>query len=223
MMLRTSLQIALWLLSMALVLFLAAGDTSWTAAWGFLAEIAILALAVSLWLARTDPALLAERLAPPWRRGQESWDRGLIAGLLVGFYAWLALMGLDSQRWRLGSMPQSLQGLGVLAIAAAVLITWLTFRANHFASITVKVQPGQIVSETGPYALVRHPMYAGAIGFFIGAPLMLGSWLGLAVAPLFVVAMAARAIGEEQLLRARLPGYDAYAARVRYRFVPRVW
>lgn len=220
---RMVLQTALMLLSMALALFLAAGDPSWTAAWTFLVEIGILGLAVGLWLARTDPALLAERLAMPWRRGQAAWDSRFVIALIVGFYAWLALMGLDSQRWRLSVMPQSLQGVGVLAIAAGVFIAWRTFRANRFASAAVKIQPGQTVSESGPYAHVRHPMYAGAIFYFVGAPLMLGSWLGLACAPLFVAALGARAIGEERLLRAELPGYDAYAARVRYRFVPKVW
>jgi protein-S-isoprenylcysteine O-methyltransferase Ste14 len=223
MIVRLVIQLAAWLLAMALVLFLAAGDPSWAAAWGFLGEMGILGLAVGLWLAWRDPVLLAERMAAPWQSGQAGWDRPFMAATVVGFCAWLALMALDAERWRFSHMPQSLQGIGVLAIAASVWVSWLTFMANRFTAIVVKIQPGQTVIADGPYAFVRHPMYAGAIAYFIGAPLLLGSWLGLALAPLFIAALGVRALGEERLLRAELPDYDAYAARVRYRFVPKVW
>ena len=143
--------------------------------------------------------------------------------VFVGFYLWLMVMAIDSQRLHLSSMPQSVHGIGLLAIAAALGVAWVTFSANPFAAPTIKIQPDQTVSDTGPYALVRHPMYAGAIAFVLGTPLMLGSWVGLAMAPVFIVAMAWRAIHEERLLRAELPGYEAYAGRVRYRFVPWVW
>jgi protein-S-isoprenylcysteine O-methyltransferase Ste14 len=220
---RLVIQLALWLISMALVLFLAAGDPSWSAAWAFLCELALLSLALGLALNARDPRLLAERMRAPFQRGQVGWDRRFMAAVLLGFYLWLAFMGLDAWRLRWSHLPQSLQGVGLLAVAATFVISWLVFRANHFAVTTVRLQPGQSVIDSGPYAMVRHPMYAGAMAFFIGAPLMLGSWVGLALAPLFIIAMAMRAIGEERLLHERLPGYTDYAARVRYRFVPRVW
>jgi protein-S-isoprenylcysteine O-methyltransferase Ste14 len=220
---RLVVQTGLMLLIMGLVLFLSAGDSSWASAWGFLLEVGILGLAVGLWLAWRNPGLLSERLAVPWQKGQASWDRGFMAAVLLGFCAWLALMAVDAGRLRFSSMPQSLQGVGVLAIAASVWLSWLAFVANRFAATVVKVQPGQEVASDGPYGVVRHPMYAGAIFFFLGAPLLLGSWLGLAAAPIFIAGLGIRAVGEERLLRAELPDYDAYAARVRYRFVPRVW
>ncbi len=223
MMLRMVIQLGLWLLSMGLVLILAAGDPSWTAAWGFLCEVGLLSLAISLGLNARDPSLLAERMRSPFQPDQAAWDRRFMAALLLGFYLWLAIMGLTAWRWRPWPMPQSLQGVGLLAVAATFGVSWLTFRANPFAVPTVKLQSGQGVVDTGPYAVVRHPMYAGAMAFFIGAPLMLGSWVGLALAPLFIIAMAIRALGEERLLHEKLNGYTDYAARVRYRFVPKVW
>lgn len=221
--LRLVIQTAFWLFVTALVLFFAAGNPAWPAAWAFLVEIGALGLAVGVWLASSDPGLLAERLRLPYEHTQKAWDRRFMIAVAIGFLAWLALMGLDAERWRLSLVPPFLQGVGVLAIAFSVWLAWRVFKANRFAAPAVKMQPGQSVAATGPYAVVRHPLYAGAIAFFIGTPLMLGSWLGLAAAPFLVGAMAARAIGEERMLRAELPGYDDYAAKVRYRFVPRLW
>jgi protein-S-isoprenylcysteine O-methyltransferase Ste14 len=220
---RLVVQLALWLLSMALVLFLAAGDPSWSAAWAFLFEVGLFSLAVGLALYARAPGLLAERMRAPFQHGQEDWDRRFMLGVLLGFYLWLAFMGLDAWRFRWSHLPQSLQGVGLLAVAATFGVGWLTFRANPFAVTTVRLQAGQSVIDSGPYAVVRHPMYAGAMAFFVGAPLMLGSWVGLAFAPVFIIAMGARAVGEERLLNDRLPGYAGYSARVRYRFVPKVW
>ena len=221
--LRLIVQTGLWLLAMALVLLLAAGNPAWAAAWAFLIEIGALGGAVGLWLAWRDPGLLAERLNWRAQAAQAPWDRRFMIAIVLGFVIWLALMGLDAERWRLSLVPPFLQGVGVLAIGFSVWMGWRVFMVNPFAAPVVKTQPGQSVIATGPYAVVRHPLYAGAVAFFIGAPLMLGSWLGLAAAPFLIAAMGARAVGEERLLHAQLPGYDAYAEKVRYRFVPRLW
>jgi protein-S-isoprenylcysteine O-methyltransferase Ste14 len=105
-----------------------------------------------------------------------------------------------------------------------VLILWV-FRTNSFAAPVVKVQTERHhhVISTGPYALVRHPMYASVMLFFIGAPLTLGSWWGLAFVPVFFAMFAFRTGIEERTLRAGLSGYADYAARVRYRLVPGLW
>jgi protein-S-isoprenylcysteine O-methyltransferase Ste14 len=99
------------------------------------------------------------------------------------------------------------------------------FRENSFAAPVVKVQAerGHHVIDTGPYAWVRHPMYSGVSLFFVGAPLLIGSWWGAAVAPLFVVLFAIRVRIEERTLMAGLPGYADYVARVRYRLLPGIW
>ena len=94
---------------------------------------------------------------------------------------------------------------------------------DAFAAPVVKIQEGQRTIDTGPYAIVRHPMYASALLLFLGLPLLLGSWLGLAFSPLFILGIAWRAVREERALRAELAGYEAYAERVRYRFIPLVW
>ena len=85
------------------------------------------------------------------------------------------------------------------------------------------IQESQRVVDTGPYRFVGHPMYSSALPFLIGLPLLLGSWIGLALSVLFILGIAWRAVQEERTLRAELAGYDDYANRVRYRFVPSVW
>ena len=89
--------------------------------------------------------------------------------------------------------------------------------------IKIDAERHQTVISTGPYAYVRHPMYAFALWQFVGGPLMLGSWWGLAGAALLTLAVAGRTLGEEKMLRTELAGYEDYARRVRWRFAPGIW
>jgi protein-S-isoprenylcysteine O-methyltransferase Ste14 len=205
-------------------LFVPAGTLDWPAAWGFLAEMGVLSLAVGLWLARHDPALLAERLGSPFQRAQMTWDKIFMAVVMVLYFAWLILMGLDA-RWAISRMPIWLQALGALGVALANYVVFLAFRENSYAAPVVKIQRerGHKTVSTGPYAFVRHPMYAGGLLMFLGMPLQLGSWLGVAALALMVPLLAIRIVMEERTLAAELEGYRDYAARVRYRMIPGLW
>jgi protein-S-isoprenylcysteine O-methyltransferase Ste14 len=143
----------------------------------------------------------------------------------VLFVAWVAIMGLDAVRFHVSHVPVWLQVVGAAGILASQYVFWLVFRANSYAAPVVKVQTdrGHAIATTGPYAVVRHPMYAGAILFLLGIPLLLGSWYGVALAPALVVAFAVRAVLEERTIAAQLPAYADYAARVPYRLVPLIW
>jgi protein-S-isoprenylcysteine O-methyltransferase Ste14 len=134
-------------------------------------------------------------------------------------------MALDAVRFGWSVVPLWVQALGVLAIAVSMYIMFLIMRTNSFAAPVVKIQAarGHRVISDGPYAVVRHPMYGGAVLLILGIPLLLGSWSGLALSPLLVLLFATRAVKEERTLMAELPGYADYAARVRYRLVPMVW
>src|SRR5579871_2357669 len=102
-----------------------------------------------------------------------------MALFIAVWFGWLALMALDAKRWGLSHIPDALSAAGALLIAIGFFVVWLTFRENSFAAPVIKIQEerGQRVISTGPYARVRHPMYAGAILYLIGMPLLLGSWL----------------------------------------------
>lgn len=221
---RFLLQTATWLVALGAMLFLAAGTLRWPGAWGLLGVMAAAGLVMGLWLARHDPALLAERMRPPLQRGQKRWDQAFMGVFLALWCGWFVLMALDA-RYGWSRVP----GWAALLGAAAILISYgiiaAVFRANSFAAPVVKLQAerGHRVIDTGPYAVVRHPMYAGALPMFFGIPLLLGSWWGLAGAVLMTLLIAMRAVREERELAAGLPGYADYAQRVRWRLLPGVW
>jgi protein-S-isoprenylcysteine O-methyltransferase Ste14 len=222
---RLVVQTTLWLAGMAGVLFLAAGDWRWPQAWALLAELGVCSFAVSFWLLRHDPALLASRLSGPIRRDQVPWDWLLMPAIALVFLGWTVLMGMDAHRFVWSGVPVWLQVLGAILIALGMLVVWQTFRFNTFAAPQVRVQTARAhrVIIDGPYRIVRHPMYAGGILVLLGMPLLLGSWWGVVAVPLLLVGIAPRAVGEERLLRRELAGYDEYAARVRFRLIPGVW
>jgi protein-S-isoprenylcysteine O-methyltransferase Ste14 len=209
---------------MGALLFACAGTMHWPSAWVFLATCALLGPLCGWWLYRVDPALLAERLRPVLQRDQPAADKAFMIVFVIAMLAWLAAMGLD-RRTQSSDVPVAFQALGlVLFVLSTLFILWV-FRENSFAAPVVKLQAerAQRVVSTGPYAHVRHPMYSGMILFFAGVPLLLGSWWGLAMAPVIVVLFAVRIGIEERTLREGLPGYSDYMTRVRYRLLPGVW
>jgi protein-S-isoprenylcysteine O-methyltransferase Ste14 len=222
---RLIIQTLAWIVAMAALLFVPAGTLRWPAAWVFLAEMSVLGLAGGLWLARHDPDLLRERLSPFVQRDQVASDRLIMLVFMLLFCAWLVFMGLDARRGHGSFVPVWLQCVGSLCVFLSVYVGLLTFRENSFAAPVVKIQRarGQRVITTGPYAVVRHPMYAGALLFFVGVPLLLGSWAGLIAVPVMTALLAIRIGVEERALSSELEGYAEYATRVRYRLLPRLW
>lgn len=213
------------LLFLGVILFGAAGTLNWPQAWIYLALSAAMSFGGGLWLARHDPALLAERLGSLVQREQKAWDKVFMVILIVLWVGWLGLIGLDAKRYHWSDVPLGLQVAGVLLICLGSYLVWLTFRENSYAAPVIKIQKerGHQVVTTGPYAYVRHPMYAGALPILAGAPLLLGSWWGFAAAAGLVLLIGLRAVLEERTLRSELAGYTDYAARVRYRLVPHLW
>jgi protein-S-isoprenylcysteine O-methyltransferase Ste14 len=222
---RLVVQTVVWLAVMGAFLFVPAGTIAWPQAWLFLLEMGVPGLAIGIWLLRHDPALLAQRMALPVQREQPLWDRVLVSGLLVFILGWLVLMALDEARWHLSQVPVWAQILGAIGILASMFVGWLVFRANSYAAPVVKIQKerGHHIVTTGPYRFVRHPMYAGAIFFALGTPLLLGSWCGLLLSPALIIVFGVRAAFEERALAAQFSDYAQYAARVRYRLIPFVW
>ena len=225
MILRLIIRTVLWLAVTAALLFGPAATVDWPGAWVMLGELGLVAGGIGLWLSRHDPRLLRERMGSIVQRQQEAWDRLLMTAVLLLWTAWFVLMGADVARNGLSQVPVWLQAFGGLGIPFCGWLAFLTLRENSYAAPVVKIHEdgGQVPVTTGPYRLVRHPLYAGAIAYFLGVPLLLGSLWGLVLGPILIGLLAVRAVFEERTLTNELPGYADYAARVRYRLIPHVW
>jgi protein-S-isoprenylcysteine O-methyltransferase Ste14 len=219
------IQTAVWFTIMGALLFWPAQTLHWTQAWVFLTIFVAGAAFMGAFLIRRDPALLAARLNSRLQQGQPLWDRVFMLGAVAGWCAWLALMALDAKRWHTSHVPVVVEVIGGLLVIAGFALVMPVFAANSFAAPVVRVQSEreQHVIDTGPYALVRHPMYAAATLYLIGLPLLLGSWYGFIGTAAITIGVSIRAVFEERTLQRDLPGYSDYMKRVRFRFIPGVW
>lgn len=218
-------QTVAWFGVMGVIVFGAAGTLDYMGGWLYLGEMITLSIVFSAYIARVDPELLRERLKPPVQQGQPLADKLIIVPLLLLMFAGMGFMAADAARWHWSTMPPSIQWMGSGLLLGAFLFIFWTMRTNSFAAPVVKIQTErrQTVITTGPYAIVRHPMYLGALFYFADASLVLGSWWGLATVPLLALMLGIRIGIEEKTLRLGLEGYADYARSVRWRLIPFIW
>ncbi len=214
--------LAILLLVMASLVFAAAGTLRYWQAWTFLAVYFAASLAISLYLIRKDPALLARRMSGGPFAEKEPVQRLIMSITSLGFIGLLVLPAVDH---RLGW--SDLPGWAAIAGDVIMLLGWLgiyfVFRENSFASATIESSADQRVISTGPYAWLRHPMYAAALVLLLGIPLALGSSWGVLIVLALVPVLIWRLMDEERFLVNHLPGYREYQGRVRYRLLPLIW
>ena len=216
----------LWLVAVAVVMggliFAAAGDLRFWQAWAFLAVFFGASALVTQYLIVNDLALLERRIKGGPTEETEPTQRLIMVFMSIGFVALIVVPGLD-HRFGWSQAPAIVALAGDALIAVGFFVVFLVFRQNSFASSTIRVAEGQTLVSTGPYAIVRHPMYAGALIYLVGTPLALGSYWGLAVLALMVPILIWRLVAEERVLEQRLPGYPEYTREVRYRLLPGVF
>jgi protein-S-isoprenylcysteine O-methyltransferase Ste14 len=214
--------LAILLLVMASLVFAAAGTLSYWQAWTFLAVYFAASLAITLDLIRNDPALLARRMSGGPFAEKEPAQKLIMSATSLGFIGLLVLPAVDH---RLGW--SDLPGWAAIAGDVIMLLGWLgiffVFRENSFASATIESAADQRVISSGPYAWVRHPMYAAALVMLLGMPLALGSAWGVLLVFALVPLLIWRLMDEERFLVNHLPGYREYQGRVRYRLLPPIW
>jgi len=207
---------------LAVLIFLPAGTLDYWQGWIYLGLFIACCALITASLLKHDPALVARRLEVGPKAEREPAQKRIqwIASLcLSGLYI---VSGLDwSRAWSF--VPISIVLLGDLLVVLGFAVMYRVFRENSYAAAIVTVEAGQRVIATGPYARVRHPMYAGALLLILGTPVALGSWWGLAVFIPSVAVLVARLSDEEQFLLRNLTGYAAYRDRVRFRLVPGLW
>lgn len=207
---------------MAALLFIPAGTPRYWQAWLFLAVYFAASLAITLYLLKNDPALLARRMSGGPFAEKEPTQKIIMALTSLGFIGLLVLPALDHRFGWTRMVPATVLA-GDLLVALGWLGIFFVFRENSFTSATIEVAADQRVVSTGPYAVVRHPMYAAALVMLLGIPLALGSWWGALVIVAIVPVLIWRLLDEERFLTRNLPGYTEYQQRVRYRLLPLIW
>jgi protein-S-isoprenylcysteine O-methyltransferase Ste14 len=210
------------LLVMGVLIFVAAGTGDYWQAWLFLVCYFAASVVVSLWLMRHDPALLRRRMRGGPFAEQEPRQKIIMTITSIGFVALPVVPGLD-RRFGWSGMQGAIAILGDLLLLAGWLGILAVFRANSFAAATIQVASDQKVVSTGPYAVVRHSMYATALLMLLGIPVSLGAWRGMLVWAGLLPALAWRLLDEERVLLRDFDGYADYRRRVSSRLLPYIW
>ena len=207
---------------LGLTIFLPAWTLDYWQAWVLVAIFFACTLAVTLYLMKNDPQLLERRVHACVGAEQERSQNIIQAVAAIVFIAIFVVSVLD-HRFAWSTVPPYLTALGDVLIVLGFYLVFLVFKENTFASGTIEVGAEQKVIMTGPYALVRHPMYVGALVMLVGVPLALGSlWGLLTIIPMLLV-LVARLLDEEKFLAKNLAGYSEYQGKVRHRLVPLIW
>jgi protein-S-isoprenylcysteine O-methyltransferase Ste14 len=209
-------------LVMAALLFIPAWTLDYWQAWTFLAVYSASSLAITLYLMKMDPKLLDRRMSGGPLAETRIPQKIIMSLTSLGFIGLIVVPALD-HRFAWSQVPPYVALAGDLFVALGFLAFAQVFKENTFSSATVQLAPDQQVITTGPYALVRHPMYAGGLVMLLGMPLALGSWWGLLILVAMLPALIWRLIDEEKFLASHLQGYSEYQKAVRYRLLPLVW
>lgn len=210
------------ILFLAVALFAPAWTLHFWQAWLYLFLFASSSAVITIYLWNRDQALLSRRLSAGPVAEKSRAQRAIQLFASIVFLGILVVPSLD-HRFSRSHVPIWAVLVGDVLVVLGFFIVFKVFRVNTFTSATVEVTEQQTVISTGPYALVRHPMYSGALVMLLGTPLALASWWGLVVFVLMVAVIVIRLLDEEKLLLDELSGYRDYAAKVRYRLMPAVW
>jgi protein-S-isoprenylcysteine O-methyltransferase Ste14 len=214
--------LSFWLM-FVVVLFAPAGSFKWPEAWIFLALYFAWSIPLVRWLQRHDPELLRERMKGPIQKDQKGWDKLLVFAMMPVSILFFVLLGFDAVRFGWSDPPLTLEVIGFAAMVPSAMVVTRVMRANAYLSKSVRIQEGHQVISTGPYAVVRHPMYVAVFVMLVAAPLALGALYALIPAGFMALMMVLRTALEDRTLRRELPGYAEYAEQVRYRLVPGLW
>jgi protein-S-isoprenylcysteine O-methyltransferase Ste14 len=209
-------------LTLALLLFLPAWSLHFWEAWIYWSLFLIFTLAITLYLLKYDPGLLGRRLQAGPGAETEKSQKVIQAAAGVLSCALAIVPGLD-HRFHWSAVPVPVVLIADALVGCGFLICFLVFRENSYASSVVQVSADQAVISTGPYRLVRHPMYAGGMVMMLATPFALGSlWALLPAVPVCAVVVV-RLLEEERYLSANLLGYKEYCQTVRHRLIPLIW
>jgi protein-S-isoprenylcysteine O-methyltransferase Ste14 len=220
--LRTVKTAVVGLLVLGVIIFVPAGTLAYWQGWAFMIVFTVSTNILGVYLALKDPVLLERRIKAGPGSETRPVQKALIALAFAAAFGLVIVSVLD-HRFGWSHVPAWVSVFGNVLVALGLMIDLLVFRENTYGSATIEKMEGQKVIATGPYALVRHPMYVGALIMILGVPLALGSYWGLLFMLLNVPILVLRILDEEKMLNADLDGYTDYTRTVRYRLVPGLW
>jgi protein-S-isoprenylcysteine O-methyltransferase Ste14 len=214
--------LAQFITCLGIFLFAPAWTFNFWQAWVYLFVFVGSVVLITLYLWENDMKLLERRVnaGPGAEKDKSQKLIQLFASL--GFIGLFILSSLD-HRFSWSRVPLPIVIVGNVLVVLGFFIIFLVFRENTFSAATIVVAPDQSVISTGPYAIVRHPMYSGALLMLFGTPLALGSWWDLLIFIALTFLIVWRLLEEEKFLSDNLPGYQEYRRKVQYRLVPFVW
>jgi protein-S-isoprenylcysteine O-methyltransferase Ste14 len=219
---KASLGLAALVVIMGAMTFIPARTFDYWQAWILLANFFACTLAIDLYLVKNDPKLLERRIKAGPGAEQEKSQNIIQTLAALAFVAMFVVSALD-HRFAWSTVPPYVSAVGDVLVVFGLYFIFLVFKENTFASGTIEVLAEQRVITTGPYALVRHPMYISALVMLVGVPLALGSlWGLLAIIPMTLV-LVWRILDEEKFLARNLAGYSEYESKVKYRLLPLIW
>ena len=210
----------IWLqIIMAVMLFAPAWTLHFWEAWIFWLLFSVLSAVVTFYFLKHDPGLVESRLKVGPTAEQEKSQKIIQTLTAILWCALIIVPGIE-RHFHASRIPAPLVLLGDAIVAVGYYIVFLALRENRWAASIIQVRPGQSVISTGPYAIVRHPMYSGGVLMILAT---LGSLWAFVCAVLLCGIIAARLLDEERYLSRNLPGYEGYCQKVRYRLIPHVW
>ena len=207
------------------ILFVSAGRINIPRAWCYLLVSFIGMFGGIMLVCKVNPELINHRGEWKKKKDTKRWDKFLMPAYgIMGLYVLVVVIGLDARfQWSYLGIGFAIAGI-ILFVIGSISIHWAMTVNTHFET-TVRIQRDrdQNVITTGPYRIVRHPGYVGAILWAVSTPLIIGSLVGLVPAAITVFLLVIRTWLEDKTLHSELNGYAEYAKRVKYRLLPRVW
>ena len=207
---------------LGLIIFLTAGTVDYWQAWVYIFIFTLVSLLTTIYLIKNDPELLQRRMRGGPIAESRPTQRVIMVFTSLAFLGLLVVPALD-HRLKGWTTPAYIVITGDFLVVIGFYFIFRVYRENTYTSATIEVAADQQVIDTGPYALLRHPMYASALLYLLGTPLALGSYWGLVPFVFVIPLLLWRLVDEEKMLTKELAGYREYQQRVKYRLVPGVW
>ena len=202
-----------------LLIFLPAGSFQYWQGWLMMYVLFIPVFFSGLSMMGNNPELLRKRLNAKEKEKEQVW---VVALSSVIFIASFVVAGLN---WRFDwlVLPEWAVWLAAAIFIFGYVLYGVVLRENTYLSRTIEVQEDQKVIDTGPYGIVRHPMYTATLILFLAMPLVLASPISFLIMLFYIPLIAKRIRNEETVLEQGLEGYAEYKQRVKYKVIPYIW